>query len=96
VRRRVWIPVLLALALAWSLLDGRLGLRAWWRVSGDLAEGRARAAALRAEIADLRAEAGALESSEFAIERAIREELELARSGEVVVRIPLDLRRPRP
>ena len=38
------------------------------------------------EVARLRAEADALESDRFAIERAIRERLRFARSGETVVR----------
>jgi cell division protein FtsB len=90
-RPLVWIPLALALALAfgWRLADSRAGARAWWslRVDRDAAQERIRA--LRAEAERLRAEARALRDEQgFALERAIREDLELARPGEVVLRVP--------
>lgn len=85
----VWVPVALGLGLALALADGRAGLRAWWTLRADVSNAHERVAALRAEIEELRGHQAALESDPFAIEQAIRQDLELARSGEVVVRIPL-------
>lgn len=89
-KRLWWIVGLVLLALVYPLLDGRAGVRAWWGLQQDLSEGRARLEVLRAEIVALRDQARELGESPFAIERAIREDLELARAGEVVVRIPSD------
>jgi cell division protein FtsB len=90
-RPLVWIPLVLALGLAfaWRAVDARSGARAWWslRADRDAAQGRIRA--LRAEISRLRAEAEALRDERgFGVERAIREDLELAQPGEVVLRVP--------
>jgi cell division protein FtsB len=82
------IALALALAVGWALADGRRGLRAWWTLRSDLGRASSRVAALESEIAALRLEAEALERGGFAVERAIREDLELARPGEVVVRLP--------
>jgi cell division protein FtsB len=87
----MWIPLMLALGLAfgWRIADSRAGARAWWslRADRDAAQGRIRA--LRAEIERLRDDARALRDEQgFALERAIREDLELARPGEVVLRVP--------
>lgn len=84
----LWIPALAGAVLAVAALDDDSGIGTWLRLSGDLREARARIGSLRAEIDGLAREAEALESDEFAIERAIREELEYARSGETVVRLP--------
>jgi cell division protein FtsB len=78
----------LGLALGWALADGHTGLRAWWTLRGDLERASRRVEALETEIVALRLEVEALERGGFAVERAIREDLELARPGEVVVRIP--------
>lgn len=90
----MWIPVLALLAAGASTLDERTGLPAWRRLREDLTAATARIEGLRGEIASLRAEAVALESDPFAVERAIREDLGLARPGESVVR--LDARRAGP
>ncbi len=45
-------------------------------------------ARLEAEIVRLKTAVGRLERDPFAIERAIREDLEWARAGEIVVRLP--------
>lgn len=88
-RLRRWLLALgggLALALALALVDGDTGLRAWWRTTSELRSARS-ANAERAERNEaLRRELDALEHQPFALERAIREDLGLARPGEVVVR----------
>jgi len=90
VKRLWWIGGLVLLVLVYPLLDGRAGVRAWLDLQEDVSEGRVRVETLRSEIARLRDEARELRESPFAIERAIREDLELARGGEVVVRIPAE------
>jgi cell division protein FtsB len=86
-RRVVWIPVLLLAAVGGSAFDERSGVPAWRRLRDDLRAANARIAALHGEIEALRGEAEALEGDAFAIERAIREDLGLARPGESVVRL---------
>jgi cell division protein FtsB len=88
VRGWLWIPALAGVVAAVAVLDGDSGMGTWLRLRGDLGEARARIGAIRAEIDGLAREAEALENDEFAIERAIREELEYARRGETVVRLP--------
>ena len=90
----MWIPVLALAAAGASALDERTGIPAWRRLRGDLAAANARIEILRGDIAVLEGEALALESDAFAVERAIREDLGLAKPGERVVR--LDARRAGP
>jgi cell division protein FtsB len=73
--------------VAWAAFDERSGLPAWQRLRADLASARARIEVLRGDIEALRGEAEALEGDPFALERAIREDLGLARPGESVVRL---------
>ena len=93
-RRLVWIPALALGAAGWSSFDESSGLPAWRRLRDDLAASRARIEVLRGDIEVLRREAEALQGDDFALERAIREDLGLARPGESVVRF--DERRPSP
>lgn len=81
------IPVLLAIALIYIAADQGTGLLTWSRHRADLANSEERIADLRAEIASLKQEVQSLESDPFAIERAIREDLELARPSETVIRL---------
>lgn len=81
------IPVLVVLALAHAALDEEAGIRCWLHLRGQLAEARARIEVLRGEIEGLRREAQRLEEDGFATERAIREELEYARPGQMVLRL---------
>ncbi len=76
----------LVLVLIVAAADADSGLSAWMRLRTELADASDRIQQLRAENAGLREEVTALRSDSFAIERAIREDLELARSGETVVR----------
>ena len=58
----------------------------WLRLRSDLADSSERVAALKRSAEALQIQIEALESQPFALEKAIREDLELARPGEVVVR----------
>ena len=85
--RSVWlVPAVVIAGLALVTLDQRSGLPAWSRLRDELVASQERIAALTARADALRGEIEALEKDPFAIERAIREELGLARSGERVVR----------
>lgn len=88
------MPVALGLGLLLALADRHAGLLAWWTLRSDVASARERVAVLRSEIDQLRSQEQALESDAFAIEQAIREDLLLARAGEVVVRVPIAADRP--
>jgi len=79
---------LLAAALIYISVDRGAGLSTWMRDRDALADSTDQIAQLEAEIVKLKAEVSRLESDPFAIEQAIREELEWARAGETVVRIP--------
>jgi cell division protein FtsB len=85
----IWVPIVLGLGLVLALADGRAGLGAWWTLRSDVSSARERVAALQTEIEELRGHQEALDSDPFAIEQAIRRDLELARPGEVVVWVQL-------
>ena len=80
------VPALLAAGLGLSLADRESGLLSWYEIRGELNVSRDRIASLKEKVEALEDEIGALEADPFALERAIREELELARPGEIVVR----------
>ena len=84
----LWIPALTGAALAIAVLDGDSGLGTWLRLRADLAAAESRIAELRDQTEALERRAEALENDEFAIERAIREDLEYARRGETLLRLP--------
>jgi len=93
--RAYWlVPAIVVLGLVLVMLDQKSGLPAWLRLRAELEASEARITVLRDRGDALRAEIEALESDPFAVERAIREELGLARPGERVVRfsqpVPLD------
>jgi cell division protein FtsB len=77
---------MLAVVVAHAALDGDAGLRTWWRLREGLEASRQRVAALGREIAHLERASRELEGDPFAMERAIREDLGLARPGERIVR----------
>lgn len=80
------VPAVMAAGLALVMLDQESGVPAWLRLRGELEASEARIAVLSARADALRSEITALERDPFALERAIREELGLARPGEQVVR----------
>jgi cell division protein FtsB len=88
VRGWLWIPALLGVAFTIAALDRDSGIASWLRLRGELSAARGRIAALDVEIAQLERAAEALQSDDFAIERAIREDLEYSRHGETIVRLP--------
>jgi len=86
VRALLLVPTALVAVMLLSFVDQKSGLLTWFEFRSELAESQQRIATLEAETEALRAEIGALETDPFALERAIREDLELARPGEIVVR----------
>ena len=82
------IPLVLVLALGYALIDARSGVAQARRLRADLEAAEARIEALRARNESLRAEVASLRDDPFARERALREDLDLARPGEVLVRMP--------
>jgi cell division protein FtsB len=79
--------VVLGLALAHAALDPESGVAAWRHLRGELADARARIVGARGEVAGLRAEVARAQDGGFALEAAIREDLQLARPGQTVVRL---------
>jgi cell division protein FtsB len=72
--------------LAAGFLDRDTGVGRWLDLRRDAATAEARIQATQARISAREAEAAALRGDPIAIEAAIREDLGLARPGEVVVR----------
>ena len=92
----MWIPVIVSFAVAAAVWDEERGIRTWLRLQREVAAAEHRIALISAEVEAQRALVEALTGDPFAIERAIREELRYARTGETVVRLrPLSLATPR-
>jgi cell division protein FtsB len=87
----LWLPGLALGAILIAALGGDAGIGNWLRLRGDLRSARQRIALLDRENAALRIQAEELEADAFAIERAIREDLEYARADETLVRLPRPL-----
>jgi cell division protein FtsB len=81
------IPALVGVALVCAAVDDGSGIRRSYRLRSDLHVAEQRVAALQVEIDALRRQVTALEGEPFAMERAIREDLDFARPGETVVRL---------
>ncbi len=86
----------LAAALVFAGFDSDAGIRTWWRLRADLAAAEERITALHVEVEALERSAGALRQEPFALERAIREDLDWVRPGEVLVRMPVENDAPAP
>ncbi len=80
------IPALVAAVFVYAAFDADSGIRTWLHLRADLSASRTRIEEIRREIRVLQRDAAELESDPFAIESAIREDLKLARPGELVVR----------
>jgi cell division protein FtsB len=86
VRAILIIVALVGISVIYAICDPDSGLRTWWRMRSELAVAHDRNAALRVEIEQMGGEIERLGDDRFAIERAIREDLQLARPGETIVR----------
>lgn len=78
--------IVIALLTVSALLDGESGVGIWLELRDDLSGSAARVSRLEQENDSLRGEIAALDGDPDAIERAIREELDLVKPGEIVVR----------
>jgi cell division protein FtsB len=77
-----------AAAILYAWLDRDTGIRNWLELRAEVAAVEQRIAELRAEIDTLEAEIASFEeTTPFAVERAIREELDWVRPGEILVRM---------
>ena len=83
----------LLLCLTVAAVDAESGVTAWMDLRSELIDAQGRIGQLQADNASLHQQVVRLREDPFAIERAIREDLELARRGETVVRFsrPADL-----
>jgi hypothetical protein len=85
------VPVLFSLGVAIGIGNTALkpGTRipTWLGGAGDLDAIEAQVAELEAEVAGLESEAELLKSDPFVIEKAIREDLRMAKTGETVIRL---------
>lgn len=87
--KNFWVlPVAFFCVLGIAVIDQDSGLRTYWQLRSEVREAKARIAALEQETEALRREAELLEKDPFTIEQAIREDLGLARPGEVIVKLP--------
>jgi len=80
------VAAILAAVVVYAVIDEDSGIPRQCQVRADVAAADERGASLGAEIAELEREAAALETDPFAVERAIRSDLELVMPGERVVR----------
>ena len=85
--RTTWVaPLVLGAVAGIAVADGESGIPMWFRLRDDVAEAAQRVQVLASRNAALQAQIDALEQEPFALERAIREDLGLARPGEILVR----------
>ena len=84
--------LLIAILAMTALLDRDSGIGIWFELRDDLVEASARVDVLVAQNDSLAREIELLEADPSAIDRAIREEMDLALPGEVVFRfVPADV-----
>lgn len=82
--------VLLALAFAWSVINGRHGLSTWYQQKSQEKELKQEIQSLQQENAHLRQHVDRLKSDPDAIEHEAREKLHYAKPGEVIYTLPPD------
>ncbi len=81
-------PAFLLVAICIAAASRDSGIPALLRLEADRREAEHRIALASRSVADLEARATALRDSEFELERAIRNDLRLAKPGEIVVIVP--------
>jgi len=85
------VPVLISLGVAIGIGNAALApgsrVPTWLGGAGDLETIEAQVSELEAEVASLEREAELLQSDPFAIEKAIREDLRMAKNGEIVIHL---------
>jgi cell division protein FtsB len=86
VKRLLLIPALVGAVIVYAVFDSDSGIRSLLQVRENVSVSRERIAAIQREVEALKREAEALEGDDFALERAIREDLGLARPAERIVR----------
>jgi hypothetical protein len=77
----------IAVGAGYATLGPGTRVPTWLGGAGDLDTIEAQVAELEAEVAGLEREAVLLQSDPFVIEKAIREDLRMAKRGEIVVRL---------
>jgi cell division protein FtsB len=90
VKTTLLVPLIIGAVAAIAVTDQTAGVPLWRHLNEDLERATARIEVLVAETESLQAQIDALESEPFALEQAIREDLVLARPGEVIVRFRSD------
>ena len=86
--------VLLALAFAWSVVNGRHGLSTWYQQKNQEKQLKQEIQSLQQENAHLRQHVDRLKSDPDAIEHEAREKLHYAKPGEVIYTLPPDPQKP--
>jgi len=86
--------VALALAFAWSVVNGRHGLSTWYGQRTQEKQLKNEIQLLQDENARLRQHVDHLKSDPDAIEHEAREKLHYARPGEVIYTLPPDRKQP--
>jgi cell division protein FtsB len=82
------VTVLLALAFAWSVVNGKHGLSAWYQQRTEDKQLRQEIQQLQQENGHLRDHVERLKTDPGAIEHEAREKLHYARPGEVIYTLP--------
>jgi cell division protein FtsB len=77
--------ILISIVVASALLDEESGVGIWRELRGSLEISSARVAVLERENEALRSDIELLEADPTALDRAIREDLDLALPGEIIV-----------
>jgi cell division protein FtsB len=88
--------VLLALAFAWSVINGRHGLSTWYQQKNQEKQLKQEIQSLQQENSHLRQHVDRLKSDPDAIEHEAREKLHYAKPGEVIYTLPPDPQKSQP
>ncbi len=87
-RRFLLIPTIFLLFLVYAMVNRAGSIRTWLDLRKDLESGETRIERLQEENQALGDSIEAFTADSIAAERVLREELELARPGEVIVKLP--------